>query len=690
MTEKERNTGIREVLMRGKKAFNETESAGLISSMSKSGYQPNVTERRSFLDDIDCAFVDLIETLASLSPALDKTDIYVCIMSGLGLSASATGCVLALSGEAVRTRKFRMKNKMRQQEYRLFFGSERFGMLRILFMKDALQNFFRRFLVASTYLVGLAILLLFLIWRKGSIPDETDSWVMVLTLAAGVLLNVALRLWTEDLPPTAYRRMTVIVSNLLLAGNAAVLLLLNSDCFTHALSIGYLSVAVALFVVCLFLPFAKDKDDVPVWNFTWRTLFWAGVSFSVCSALTAGLMILIYSLDPLFGISPDGRSYYTVAVLTLLVLPLVLFLGRMPQGEEKHADTLIVSQFLVFAVRYLLTPLMGMYMLVLYAYGLEILIRWELPDGGVAILVTILMAGCILTEICLYPLLRSGGAKPFEKKVVRLLPAMILPLLVLATVGTIKRLSDYGLSVNRMYLVILLAWFYMVCAGLIAGGGKRIRWIAISFAVMFLSVSILPVNNSTIVRNYMKRRIEGYMEMYPVGSLPLDQDSYNDWIQTIPDDDAVADIMSKSLYLRKNFRTTTYDLFGRDPIYFPESRDSFEGSLTISHIGLNEESLEICKWVDSIRFLSVHEERVKLERGVFLVPLDGISDTLKVVLEEIKEDNLKSIAIKCVTSDRLFFPNSIYVHPNRLSEGEKTVSFTVRLDGILITDNGNK
>lgn len=685
MTELGKITEIEGLLSEGKEAFGRTGSAALLEGLPKGGPQPDAAARREILADIEKSFAGLAGALAVSAPALDKTDINICILTSLGLPASAAGSVLALSGEAVRTRKFRMKNKLGKPEYRLFFGSERLVVLRILFMKDALQNFFRRFPAASACLAMLTLFLLYLIWRRNSMPDDTDCWVIALTLAAGVLLNVGLRLWAEDLPPTPFRRGVAIVSNLLLAGNMAVLLFLPDESFTTALTIAYASVAVALTVACLFMPFTKDKDDVPAWNFTWRALFWAGISFAVCGVLTAGLMILINSFKPLFGISPDGRVYYTVAVVTMLALPLVLFLGRMPQGDEKHADTLIVSQFLVFAVRYLLTPLMGMYLFVLYIYGLGILIRWELPDGGVAMLVTILMAGCILTETCLYPLLRSGEAKRFEKTVVRLLPALILPLLVLATVGTIRRLSDYGPTVNRMYLLVLLAWFYTVCLGLIVGGGRRIRWMATTFAALFMAVSVLPVNNSSIVRNYMKRRIEGYIAKYPAGPLPFDQDSYDNWLKSIPDDADAADIMSKSLYLRRNFRTTTYDLFGREPIYFPESRESWSPGMTIYHSDLNSEDTAIPQGAGSLRFVSAHEEKAVAAGGIVLVPFDEGADTLRVVLEKVRDENLKGAAIECTASDRVFLPKSIYIHPSRLTEGERTVTYTVTLDGILIS-----
>ena len=88
----------------------------------------------------------------------------------------------------------------------------------------------------------------------------------------------------------------------------------------------------------------------------------------------------------------------------------------------------------------------------------------------------------------------------FEQRVARGLPIAILPLLVLMTIGIARRFNDYGITLNRLYLLTLNIWFYIVCIGLFVLRARRIQWIAVSFAGIFLLTSVLPVNYARLTQ----------------------------------------------------------------------------------------------------------------------------------------------------------------------------------------------
>lgn len=86
------------------------------------------------------------------------------------------------------------------------------------------------------------------------------------------------------------------------------------------------------------------------------------------------------------------------------------------------------------------------------------------------------------------------------------MPVLILPLLLLMTIGIIRRFNDYGITINRLYLATLNGWFYIVCIGLFVIKARRINWIPVSFAGIFLLTSALPVNYAGITRiRFLKR-----------------------------------------------------------------------------------------------------------------------------------------------------------------------------------------
>ena len=99
-------------------------------------------------------------------------------------------------------------------------------------------------------------------------------------------------------------------------------------------------------------------------------------------------------MEQLFGASIDAKCYLCTGVVCCVTLPLLMFLGLLPQGEEKHDRLPRSNAFLNGIIRYLFLPLAGGYLLVLYVYAARILIRWELPNGWVSWLVVALMGLC--------------------------------------------------------------------------------------------------------------------------------------------------------------------------------------------------------------------------------------------------------------------------------------------------------
>lgn len=108
----------------------------------------------------------------------------------------------------------------------------------------------------------------------------------------------------------------------------------------------------------------------------------------------------------------------------------------------------------------------------LYIYATRILISWELPIGWVSWLIVALMTVCIAVQFGLYPT-RFKEGKRFDNWITRWMPVLILPLLLLMTIGIIRRFNDYGITINRLYLATLNGWFYIVCIGLFVIKARR-------------------------------------------------------------------------------------------------------------------------------------------------------------------------------------------------------------------------
>ena len=224
----------------------------------------------------------------------------------------------------------------------------------------------------------------------------------------------------------------------------------------------------------------------------------------------------------------------------------------IPKGENKYmTEVPELSRFAKGVVQYLFLPLLGLYMFTLYAYAAKILLQWSLPVGNVSYLVSGSMLLMVLLIYLTYPLQHLEGNKLF-KRVTRWLPVLMLPLLALMTVAIARRLSDYGITVSRLYLLVFNIWCYAVCLWLIFTRNKRIWLIPASFAVILFLISVGPQSIPNITKHQLLNEARKAFTASGIKSLPLTSDQYEQWAKTA-DSKVVAAIDSKLDYLSSDF-----------------------------------------------------------------------------------------------------------------------------------------
>ena len=368
------------------------------------------------------------------------------------------------------------------------------------------------------------------------VVGESDGAV-IYYLTAAYLLSLMLKLWTDE---TVNKRMALVVglvAHALLIFDAAVLFLRDSSDFEMSTFIAHGAVYLALVLGIFFLPFVREKNDIPSWNFVLSLVKSACISLIIGGIMTAGLALLLYGIGTIFGIDIETKWYVVIVVLFLQLLPMLLFLSRIPMGQDRHDDKPMVSGFLCGTTRYLFIPLVCCYLLVLYAHLAYILLTWKLPDGAVSLLVSVMMCGIIAIEFLLYPTMQSGAAKRFETLVIKWMPVAALPLVMLMTVGIIRRFEDYGVTANRLYMITLNVWFYIVCIGLFVSRARRIHWVSLSFCALLLLTSAHPLNYYELVRRSMTSRLDSVFKQYPPTLMPLKGTrEVNSWLKTLPED----------------------------------------------------------------------------------------------------------------------------------------------------------
>lgn len=357
-------------------------------------------------------------------------------------------------------------------------------------------------------LVFLSVLSIHLMWIK---IDKTNAFTFFLSV--GILLSLLQHLCLESIRSTKLVKMLVwMVPILLLAADSYFLP--SRDAVTASTVIAQGSAIFALFVAVCFLPFWRERNDQKSWHFVFRLVTAACIAMLVGVIMCGGLMLLYYGSCTLFGMESNSHVATILVVLSNLTIPACLFLIQIPNLEER--GEIRPSNFLLGITRYLFIPLVLLYLIVLYVYGLVILFTWTLPDGMLTWLITAMMIGIIGITFLLYPYKDLKQSESPFNRVAQKLPLLVLPLLILMSVGVGRRLSDYGITANRLYVLTLNLWFYAVAIGLWLNHGRRIHWVSISFSVLLLLTSCHPWNYNAIYSNILLNRFDTFATLHPL------------------------------------------------------------------------------------------------------------------------------------------------------------------------------
>lgn len=459
-------------------------------------------------------------------------------------------------------------------------------------LKGSLLQVVKRFPVTLSFVVAITVLLLEMIYHEDNHP------ILIYFLTAGCLLSLMLHLWGEEVKNKSLVWGVMAVTNVLLVIDSLWLNSQNLVDLHSSVYVARLSVYVAFLIGCVYMQFWKNKDDMESSNFGRHLLYNIAMSYVVCLVLTIGLLILYNGTLFLFGIGEIGEYYKENLVITVMIMVLlasIMILSRIPQGEKKHDSELDVTKFYRGVLHYMFIPLIMCYMVVLYIYLFKILLTRELPNGTLSTMVSFMMVGLSIVVIMLYPIINKGG-NSYEKFASRWFPLLALPLVILMTVGIVRRLSDYGITANRLYVLTLNLWFYAVCIGLFISRSRRIHWISISFGALFLLSSAQPYNYGEIAHRVVRNRLNEALADCRPDSVFKYEYKFHTWLRAIPDTTKAKQIYEDMLYLyREDYHEDLDNIVSRDEIYIGYYNNPFNieyASATVSYFDYYDEKSE--------------------------------------------------------------------------------------------------
>ena len=242
---------------------------------------------------------------------------------------------------------------------------------------------------------------------------------------------------------------------------------------------GYLGMAWILVPLMLVLGDRK-MDNVAFGRNLFHTALQTAFGLLIGLLLAGIVSSLIASVNFLFALDlSDNWTEYSLMFLAFVVTPLLCctFVSKESTGKGDAALRVIVD--------YILSPALVAYAVILLLYIVRILIRWELPDGGVAYMVLGFLSASLLCYLLRMQI--PENQRHFEW-FYRPFPYIALAPLVLLWIGAVRRVGEYGITGPRFYLVVLAAVVSLFVLRLFRErpyGFRRLFLAVIGLAVLF-------------------------------------------------------------------------------------------------------------------------------------------------------------------------------------------------------------
>jgi len=356
-----------------------------------------------------------------------------------------------------------------------------------------------RFPFSLSFIVGFAVLC-FMSIQRVNVDIQERLWAF---FGLGALLNVAATLYLEDLK-NLFQRISL---NLLLIIVFAVYCFTLPEKLIEYQYYQLFSMGLVFTLAAFFISFLHKNCEMPFWNFSKQSIVQLIITVVFAAVLYGGLGLAILSLDKLFKIEISSKVYGHLAVFSFLLFAPTYFLSNIPDKIEKRKQEFTFEKIIKIFGLYILLPILAIYTLILYVYLIQIVIKWQLPNGWVSTLVSVLGLGGFLCVLILHPLYLSNKNKVVDL-FAKLFPVLLFPLLILMSVGIYRRIADYDLTINRLYVMILNFWFYGISIYLLISKAKQVKWIVISFAAITFLSSIGPWSVFSVTRNTLTAQLE--------------------------------------------------------------------------------------------------------------------------------------------------------------------------------------
>lgn len=216
------------------------------------------------------------------------------------------------------------------------------------------------------------------------------------------------------------------------------------------------------------------------------------------SVVVGGVLMLLGSIAiasvlALFDIEAwidEGDLFGNWAVVSLTLTAPLYALASLPYARDYETKTFIQNKFFSFIIRYIATPFIFVYFLILYAYSAKVLMNFsDWPKG----IVSWMVIGFSSFGYLIYILSRAYADESRMVAVFRrYFPYMVAPQILMLGYAIYLRINQYDLTMNRYFVVIFGIWLTIISLYYIISTKKSLSMIPTSLVAIILIISLGP------------------------------------------------------------------------------------------------------------------------------------------------------------------------------------------------------
>jgi len=362
-------------------------------------------------------------------------------------------------------------------------------------LKTNIKNISQRFPFPILIIIILSWLFLYLIhWDFTNFTEETiirtiSSFIITFFISLGI--NIASE-W-------AILSKKASTFTLLLAPIFWILFFLgfdqNIDNFENF--VFFILTLVWIISFIFFAPYlkkiftTKEKQSV-FYSYFYNVANVFLMSFILWFVLFILWIIAISVVFALFDISwiDQWKLIWDWAVISLALLTPIFTLTQIPKSSSYNKNYFKENKFFSFLTKYIATPFIYIYFLILYAYSVKVLANfWDWPKWEVSWMVIGFSIFGYIIYIFSYAFdLKNKFIKTFRK----VFPYVVIPQIFMLFYAIYLRINQYDLTINRYFVVVFWIWLFIISLYYILSNRKSLSTILSTLTIFTIIISIWP------------------------------------------------------------------------------------------------------------------------------------------------------------------------------------------------------